>query len=77
MNGYLKEIADLAKVVKDMSFHSGRHTFATMFLKKVKSSAGILILQKLLGHSNIQTTMVYLHVLDQDLKNAIAEFATE
>jgi integrase/recombinase XerD len=74
MNEYIKEIAEIAKIRKSISLHSARHTFATIFLQKVKSSSGILILQKILGHSKLETTMMYLHMLDQDLRNAMGEF---
>ncbi|MCY1720137.1 site-specific integrase [Prolixibacteraceae bacterium Z1-6] len=65
MNKRLKEIATAAGIPKKISNHSGRHTFATIYLQKTKDVAG---LQKLLGHSNINQTMVYVHINDDDLK---------
>ncbi|MDF1551015.1 MAG: site-specific integrase [Bacteroidales bacterium] len=74
MNKNIKEVASIAKIDKDISFHTARHTFASLFLKKSTKANGILILQQLLGHSNIETTMVYSHVLNEDVKEAMAEF---
>lgn len=44
-------------------FHTGRHTFAANYL-----SAGgkVYNLQHIMGHSNINTTMGYVHVLQSD-----------
>jgi len=44
------------------SFHSFRHSFASNFLK---SGGNIALLQRLLGHSNISTTSIYLHTVDE------------
>ncbi len=74
MNKNIKEVMAVAKIDKNISFHNARHTFATLFLKKSTKANGVLILQRLLGHSNIATTMVYSHVLDDDIRNAMNEF---
>jgi len=63
-NRLLKRIADLAEIPKRLSFHSGRHTFATMFLRKTKNIAA---LQQMLGHTNIRETMIYSHILENDI----------
>jgi len=64
MNDYIKNICklDKVKIHKHISNHTGRHTFATNFLKKTKDLAA---LQILLGHSDIKETMIYVHVDDQ------------
>ena len=43
----------------------GRHTFATMFLEK---GGDVQVLQKLLGHSEITTTMIYVHIIAKTQK---------
>lgn len=66
-----RTIKDLVKnkgIDKDVSLHTGRHTFATMFLRKTKNLA---VLQKLLGHSKIEQTMVYAHILTEDIETEI------
>ena len=66
MNEYIKLVCkdENAKITKHVSNHTGRHTFATIFLRKTKDLA---VLQKLLGHSDIKETMIYVHVDDQML----------
>lgn len=61
-NRYLKRIAAQAGIAKDISFHSARHTFATVFLERTDDLA---TLQKLLGHSSIGQTMVYVHLTEK------------
>ena len=50
------------------SSHSGRRTFATNIASK---GVGIKVLQKLLGHKNIQTTSVYIYASDDMLRKAV------
>lgn len=59
MNKYIKEIATKLGIDKPLSNHSGRHTFATLYLETTNDLAG---LQQLLGHSKITDTMIYVHV---------------
>ncbi len=40
-----------------------RHSFAT---KAIKAGMPVTSVQKLMGHSNLQTTMVYVHLIDDD-----------
>lgn len=59
MNRYLKEIAIAAKIDKEVTTHVGRHTFGFLYLwmgGKVEE------LREILGHSKIETTMIYTHV---------------
>lgn len=53
-----------------LGVHSLRHTFATSLLNN-KESVNLVHIQKLLGHSNLETTRRYLHVSDVDLRNAV------
>jgi len=61
-NRVLKKIAESAGINKEISFHSARHTFASIFLEKTDDLA---TLQKLLGHSDIKQTMVYVHMSER------------
>jgi len=67
-NDYIKLLAKMAGVSKDLSTHVGRHTFATMFLEK---GGDVQVLQKLLGHSEITTTMIYVHIIAKTQKTQI------
>ena len=49
---------------KRVTAHTFRHSFATQLLR---SGYNIRTVQELLGHANVSTTMVYLHVLDQGM----------
>lgn len=62
MNAYLKEIADVCKINKVLTYHIARHTFATT----VTLSNGVSIesVSKMLGHTNIKTTQHYAKILD-------------
>jgi integrase len=71
MNRYLKRIMTNAGIKKNITMHCARHTFATMFLQKTKNIAA---LQKLLGHSKITETMIYAHVLTDDLEKEMQKF---
>jgi site-specific recombinase XerD len=63
MNAYLKEIADVCCITKQLTYHIARHTFATT----VTLSNGVPIesVSKMLGHTNIRTTQHYAKILDQ------------
>ena len=53
---------------KDFVLHSLRHTKATRMLSKTQN---IAMVQKLLGHKKVQTTLRYAHISDDDLLNAV------
>lgn len=55
----VKTVARQAGIIKDVHTHTLRHTYATHLLE---DGVNILMVQKLLGHANIDSTMVYLHV---------------
>ncbi|SFB91794.1 Site-specific recombinase XerD [Algibacter lectus] len=63
LNSYLKEIADLCSIKKNLTFHIARHTFATT----VTLSNGVPIetVSKLLGHTKIATTQIYAKVIER------------
>ncbi len=63
LNSYLKEIADVCHINKNLTFHIARHTFATT----VTLSNGVPIetVSKLLGHSKITTTQIYARVIER------------
>lgn len=65
MNSYLKEIADMCEIKKNLTFHMARHTFATT----VTLSNGVPIesVSKMLGHRSIKITQHYAKVLDRKL----------
>ena len=68
LNSDLKNIAVKCKIQKNITMHVGRHTFATSFLRK---KGNIYDLQKMMGHTNINTTMTYVHILEEESARAI------
>ncbi|GGW49396.1 hypothetical protein GCM10007383_36620 [Arenibacter certesii] len=62
MNAYIKEIADLCGISKNLTFHLARQTFATT----VTLSNGVPIetVSKMLGHKSLKTTQHYAKILD-------------
>lgn len=65
INSYLKEIADICKINKNLTYHLARHTFATMSLSK---GVPIESVSKMLGHSNIKTTQVYARITNKKIE---------
>jgi integrase/recombinase XerD len=61
INRELKKIATLLGIRKKISFHVARHTFATNFLI---CGGRVEHLQKILGHSKITDTMIYVHIVE-------------
>ena len=62
-NSYLKEIADVCGISKELTFHIARHTFATTVT--LTNGVSIESVSKMLGHRSIKTTQHYAKILDQ------------
>ena len=67
LNSYLKEIADVCGIKKNLTFHMARHTFATT----VTLSNGVPIetVSKMLGHTKISTTQIYAKVIERKVSD--------
>ena len=63
MNAYLKELADICNIEKELTFHIARHTFATTVT--LTNGVPIESVSKMLGHKNLRTTQHYAKVLDK------------
>ncbi|MCD9575490.1 site-specific integrase [Flavobacterium soyae] len=63
MNAYLKEIAGVCEIDKELTFHIARHTFATTVT--LTNGVPIESVSKMLGHKNLRTTQHYAKVLDR------------
>ena len=72
INKELNMLGKLAGIDKHISFHTARHTNATLLIYR---GANITTVQKLLGHKSVKTTQVYANIMDmtliRDLEKAI------
>ena len=67
----IKRYSKKAKIEKNVSPHTCRHTFATDLLRQCKN---IRIVQKALGHTFVNTSMIYTHIVDDELENELKNF---
>ena len=63
MNSYLKELADMCEIKKDLTFHCARHTFATTVT--LTNGVPIETVSKMLGHKSLKTTQLYAKIVDK------------
>ena len=68
----VKKYAKRAGIQKNVSPHTLRHTFATCFYRETKD---IETLKKILGHSDISTTQIYVTLANIDVENAMSGFS--
>lgn len=68
-NSCLREWCMKAGITKHITFHCGRHTFATMMLDL---GTDLYVVSKLLGHREIGTTQIYAKVMDKNKQAAVS-----
>ena len=71
VNSYLKEIADLCGIEKNLHFHLARHTFATTIT--LTHGVPIESISKMLGHTKLSTTQIYAKVIESKLSQDMME----
>ena len=68
INILLKPWAKAAGIDKRFSFHTARHTFATMMLTL---GADLYTTSKLLGHTDVKMTQVYANIINRKKDEAV------
>lgn len=70
-NQFLKVIAGICEVKSKVTFHCGRHYYAT---KLIRLGVDATIVQKCLGHSSVKMTLgVYTHLVESDVVKGVME----
>jgi len=67
----VKRYAAKAGIDKNISPHTLRHSFATDLYRETSK---IRLVQKILGHSDLSTTMIYTHIFDEEVEPALKSF---
>jgi integrase len=68
MNAYLKIIASIAGIEKHLTFHVSRHTFGTNL---AAATSDQFLIKELMGHTDIRTSMIYIHTSEAYIKNKL------
>ena len=75
INKYLKEIAKLCKIKKNLTFHVARHTFATTVT--LLNDVPIETVSKMLGHTKLSTTQKYTRVVEQKISKDMSSLRSK
>ena len=73
MNAYLKEVADLCGINKNLTTHCARHTFATTVT--LANNISMESVSKMLGHSSLAMTKKYARILDSTIGTEMNQLA--
>ena len=63
MNEYLKEIADVCGINKNLTYHTARHTFGTTVT--LNNNVPIESVSKMMGHKSLKQTQHYAKILNK------------
>ncbi len=74
LRAMVARVAAKAGIEKRVHPHLLRHTFATDLYRETKN---IRLVQKVLGHEDLSTTMIYTHIVDDELEDALRNFRAE
>lgn len=75
VNSYLKIIAELVGIDKQLSHHVARHTCATTIL--LSNGAPMEATSKWLGHTNLRTTQIYGKITNEYLQKVANEISNK
>lgn len=72
VQGAMRRVVGQLGLRKDVSIHTLRHSYATSAAGGLEAGVNLRLIQQYLGHSSLQTTMVYLHLTSQGQEQAVA-----
>ena len=75
INKYLKEIAKLCNIKKNLTFHVARHTFATTIT--LLNDVPLETVSKMLGHTKLSTTQKYARVVEKKISKDMLELRSK
>lgn len=75
VNDYLKIIATHCEIEKHLTFHLARHTFATTIT--LNNGIPLETVSKMLGHTKLSTTQIYVHVLERKISDDMKALRTK
>jgi len=71
LNSYLKELAEICGIKKNLTMHIARHTFATSIT--LSNGVPIETVSKMLGHSSLKITQIYARVLENKISEDMGQ----
>ena len=71
LRAMIKRLGRKSGIAKDVHPHMLRHSFETDLYRETKN---IRLVQKALGHADLSTTMIYTHIVDDELEDALKTF---
>jgi len=71
INRYLKDLAKLAKIKKNLTYHVSRHTFGSCL---AEVTGDPFLIMQLMGHSKIDTSMSYVHMNNKRVERKLNRF---
>ena len=71
LNSYLKELAEICGINKNLTMHMARHTFATSIT--LSNGVPIETVSKILGHSSLKITQIYARVLENKISDDMGQ----
>lgn len=71
LNSYLKEVADMSRISKNLTFHMARHTFATTIT--LTNNVPLETVSELLGHTKMSTTQIYAKVIEKKISKDMGQ----
>jgi integrase/recombinase XerD len=74
-NSYLKELAIICNIDKELTTHMARHTFATTIT--LMNGVSIETVSRMLGHTSIKTTQIYAKITEKRIKDEMTELTSK